>query len=78
MAAGLPVIVSDYDVVKEIIKDGVDGLIVKRGDILETSDIMKEIMLNENKRRALASKAVISAERFSIPHHVDMVLELLK
>lgn len=78
MAAGLPVIVSDHDVIKEIIKDGVDGLIVKSGDILETSDTMKEIMLNENKRRALASKAAVSVERFSIPHHVDMILELLK
>ena len=58
MACGLPVVTFDYPCgPKDIITDGVDGLIVKDGDLKAFADAIEKLMGDENLLETLASNA---------------------
>ncbi len=66
MACGLPVVTFDYPCgPKDIITDGVDGLIVKDGDLKAFADAMEKLMGDENLLETLASNAPKVVDRYS-------------
>lgn len=77
LAAGKPIIVSDFEAAKEVITDGENGLIVPREDSHALANAMSSIKSDKQLRSNLADSAKKSAERFSISHHVEAVLRYI-
>lgn len=76
-AAGVPIIVSDFDSAREVITHRVDGLMVKRGDILATSAMMRELVAQPELAERLASTAAKAANNLSTAQHIDNLLRLI-
>ncbi|WP_405808313.1 glycosyltransferase family 4 protein [Streptomyces sp. NBC_00210] len=65
MRCGLPMISTDCDYgPREIIKDGVDGLLVPVGDVKAVVDALLKLIDDEDLRRRLGTAARESARRF--------------
>ena len=71
MAAGIPVISSDVEGIREIIEDGVDGCIVRLGDAESLARGIIELARDPDRRASLAERGRSSAERFSMDAMVD-------
>lgn len=73
MACGLPVIATDCPTgPREIIRDGVDGLLVKNGDENALSVAMQRLMGDNDLRRRMGHNAVDVTERF----HPDRIMQM--
>jgi glycosyltransferase involved in cell wall biosynthesis len=67
MACGLPVVSFDCSsAIREIIRDGVDGLIVRAADPAALASTLDSLMANEEERRRLAGNAIEITERFAL------------
>jgi glycosyltransferase involved in cell wall biosynthesis len=67
MACGLPVVSFDCSSgIREIIRDGVDGVIVRAADPTALASALDGLMANEEERRRLAGKALEVTERFGL------------
>jgi glycosyltransferase involved in cell wall biosynthesis len=65
MACGLAVIATEYhEGVREIVRDGVDGLLVAPGDAAALGAAMDRLMADPAERRRLATRALEVRERF--------------
>ena len=66
MACGLPVVTFDYKCgPRDIIDDGVNGLLVKEGDIKGLAAAMMKVMENEELRQRMSQQARKVTERYS-------------
>lgn len=66
MACGLPVVSFDYKCgPKDIIQDGINGLLVKDGDIEGLANAMMRLMENEEERKAMGCNARRVTETYS-------------
>jgi GalNAc-alpha-(1->4)-GalNAc-alpha-(1->3)-diNAcBac-PP-undecaprenol alpha-1,4-N-acetyl-D-galactosaminyltransferase len=67
MAAGLPTVVMEYRPgVREIVRDGVDGVLVPAGDVEALGDAMARLMGDAGERRRLGARAGEIVERFGV------------
>lgn len=66
MSAGLPVVTFDYKCgPRDIITAGIDGLVVKNGDIRAFADALLKLMADDTRRKAMGAAARSVTDRYS-------------
>jgi phosphatidylinositol alpha-mannosyltransferase len=66
-AAGTPVVASDIVGYRDVVRDGVDGVLVPRGDATALAEALRELALAPERRLAMAEAAARRAERYAWP-----------
>ncbi len=74
-AACTPVIASDIPGYRDVVRDGIDGLLVAREDPLELAQALRRLALDGDLRRRMAVRARERAERFSWPRVASEVMD---
>jgi phosphatidylinositol alpha-mannosyltransferase len=74
-AAGTPVVASDIAGYRDVVRDGVDGLLFPRGDATALAETLRDLALDPPRRAALAAAARASAERYAWPTVAGEVLD---
>ncbi len=75
-AAGTPVVASDIAGYRDVVRDGVDGLLTPRGDARELAEALRVLALDPTRRARMAAAARERAERFAWPRVAAEVLEV--
>ncbi len=73
-AAGTPVIASDIPGYRDVVRDGVDGVLVPRGDPRALAEALRDLHEEPARRGAMARAAATDVERFAWPHVAAEVL----
>lgn len=72
MAAGLPVIVNDWDVMREITEDGALATLYRTGDIADCAEKIEQLFSGIEERKRIAKDSSVQVrERFSIEAHIQ-------
>jgi len=67
MSCGLPCVSFDCPCgPKDIISDGIDGLLVSNGDVIQMANKLSELMNNQDEIKRLSRGALVKAENYSI------------
>ncbi len=74
-AAGTPVVASDIAGYRDVVTDGVDGVLVPRGDPTVLAEVLRDLALDPARRDALAVAASRSAQRYAWPRVAAEVAE---
>ncbi|MBA3809930.1 MAG: glycosyltransferase, partial [Solirubrobacterales bacterium] len=74
-AASAPVIASDIPGYRDVVRDGIDGLLVTPGDALALAEALRRLALDEPSRVRMACAARERAERFAWPAVAAEVLD---
>ncbi len=77
-ASGVPVVASDLPALREIVRDGVNGLLVPPSDSRLLRDALERITKDSELRMRLAAHTGDDIARFSIQVHTDTLLTLCK
>jgi phosphatidylinositol alpha-mannosyltransferase len=75
-AAGTPVVASDIAGYRDVVRDGVDGLLAPRGDARALAEALRVLALDPARREQMVVAARERAERFAWPHVAAEVLEV--
>jgi len=77
MAAGVPVVATASEGVREIIDDNESGRLIPIGDVASLAKAIDELMNDETERHRLARNAeAVARERFSLERMVERVEEV--
>jgi phosphatidyl-myo-inositol alpha-mannosyltransferase len=74
-AAGTPVIASDIAGYRDVVRDGVDGVLVPRADPQALAEALRDLHDEPERRLAMAHAAAHDVERFAWPRVAAQVLE---
>jgi len=74
-AASAPVVASDIPGYRDVVRDGIDGLLVAPGDALALAESLRRLALDEPLRVRMALAARERAERFAWPRVAAEVLD---
>ena len=74
-AAGTPVIASDIAGYRDVVRDGVDGVLVPRGDAQTLAEALRDLYDEPVRRAEMARAAALGAERFAWPRVAAQVME---
>ncbi|HXO08903.1 MAG TPA: flippase-like domain-containing protein [Solirubrobacteraceae bacterium] len=73
-AAGTPVIASDIAGYRDVVRDGVDGVLVPPADPQALAEALRDLYEEPNRRAEMARAAARDVERFAWPHVADQVM----
>ncbi len=73
-AAGTPVIASDIAGYRDVVRDGVDGVLVPRGDAQTLAETLRDLYEEPIRRAQMARAAALGAERFAWPRVAAQVM----
>ena len=74
-AAGTPVVASDIAGYRDVVRDGVDGILVPMGDAQALAETLRDLYDEPRRRVEMAKAAARDVERFAWPHVAAQVLE---
>src|SRR3954451_1893663 len=74
-AAGTPVVASDIPGYQDVVRDGVDGVLVPRGDATALAETLRDLAVAPRQRAAMAVQARAHAPRYAWPTVSGEVLE---
>jgi phosphatidyl-myo-inositol alpha-mannosyltransferase len=74
-AAGTPVLASDIAGYRDVVRDGVDGLLVPAGDPLALAESLRRVAFDQSLRNRMSAAARTRAERFAWPNVAAEVLD---
>jgi phosphatidylinositol alpha-mannosyltransferase len=74
-AAGTPVVCSDLPGYADVARDGVDGLLVPRGDATALAEALHDLALDPARRAEMGAAASERAQRYAWPHVAAEVLD---
>jgi phosphatidylinositol alpha-mannosyltransferase len=74
-ANGTPVVASDIVGYRDVVENGVDGILVPPGDAQAVAETLRELYHQPEVRTAMALAAVKNVERYSWPHVAKEVLQ---
>ncbi|MDQ6775940.1 MAG: flippase-like domain-containing protein [Actinomycetota bacterium] len=73
-AAGVPVVASDIAGYRDVVRDGIDGVLVPRGDAQAVAEALRDLWLEPERRREMGRAAGERAMRFAWPSVAAEVL----
>jgi len=74
-AAGTPVVASDIAGYRDVVRNGVDGVLVAPGDPQGLAEALRDLYDEPERRARMARAAAADVERFAWPVVADQVLE---
>jgi phosphatidylinositol alpha-mannosyltransferase len=74
-AAGTPVVASNIAGYRDVVRDGVDGVLVPPADAQALAEALRDLYCESEERAAMARAAAAGAQRFAWPHVAEQVLE---
>ncbi|PZS09865.1 MAG: phosphatidylinositol alpha-mannosyltransferase, partial [Solirubrobacterales bacterium] len=74
-AAGTPVIASDIAGYRDVVRDGVDGVLVPPADAQALAEALRDLYEEPQRRLAMARAAACDVERFAWPRVAEEVLD---
>jgi phosphatidyl-myo-inositol alpha-mannosyltransferase len=74
-AAGTPVVASDIAGYRDVVRDGVDGVLVPRGDAQALAETLRDLYDEPERRSAMAEAAAANVERFAWPRVAEQVMD---
>jgi phosphatidylinositol alpha-mannosyltransferase len=72
-AAGRSVVASDIAGYRDVVTDGVDGLLVPRGDATKLAETLRDLALDPTRTTELGAAAAHTAERYAWPRIAEQV-----
>jgi phosphatidyl-myo-inositol alpha-mannosyltransferase len=73
-AAGTPVVASDIPGYRDVVRDGIDGVLVPRGDATTLAETLRDLAMAPQQRTAMAGEARAHAQRYAWPTVAGEVL----
>src|SRR5919204_4818683 len=67
-ASGTPVVASDIAGYRDVVRDGVDGVLVPRGDAQSLAEALRDLYDEPARRAAMARAAALGVQRFAWPN----------
>jgi phosphatidylinositol alpha-mannosyltransferase len=74
-AAGRPVVASDIAGYRDVVADGVDGLLIPRGDATRLAETLRDLALDRQSTATLGAAAARTAERYAWPRIAEQVVQ---
>jgi phosphatidylinositol alpha-mannosyltransferase len=74
-AAGVPVVASHIAGYADVVRDGVDGLLVPRADATALAEALRRLALEPDTRASMAREAASQAQRYAWPRVAAEVVE---
>jgi phosphatidylinositol alpha-mannosyltransferase len=74
-AAGTPVVASDIPGYRDVVRDGVDGVLVPRGDGTALAEKLRDLAVDPGRRATMAGAAREHAQRYAWPTVAGEVLD---
>lgn len=79
MASGAAVLTSSEGVWDELVRDGIDGYVVKTNDIQQTTDRLNTLIENSSKTKIMGKNAAkYISENFSIEKEAEQIIQHIK
>jgi phosphatidylinositol alpha-mannosyltransferase len=75
-AAGTPVVASDIAGYRDVVRDGLDGVLVPRGDATALAEAICDLVLDPPRRAAMAASAAERARRYAWPRVAGEVMDV--
>jgi phosphatidyl-myo-inositol alpha-mannosyltransferase len=72
-AAGRPVVASDIAGYRDVVTDGVDGLLIPRGDATRLAERLRDLALDRERTTVLGAAAARTAERYAWPRVAEQI-----